>query len=297
MANEWAGVRRQVEQLVGRPVGDQLWIAVRKSHEYLGPDAAQPEDMAKDLEEIFAEAGESGTRERAERFAGRNAKAGRTQAISAVFAAIAAERADVRDFRARALPDGLVQLDDCAQWIFDHQPQSLPKKETALLDYAPPGAEWVHRVRVAHDSLLGDLQMLSNALAGTFSWQPQQATMFVLSGAVPIVAAIRGTVRYKGPVAAASRIILEIDPWTDPRDVQAAYSTLRKGDDATRRYRPLGERALALAAFIAERPDDPDEKRRRAWNRAHPDWTYPDVRSFSRAHRQAWERLLDPKIY
>jgi len=291
----WANVRREVERLHGRPVSNELWAFLEIKYDHLGPESARAEDLAFDLDEIAIRVGERASSEPAAQFVRKSDGTSRVLALSTVLASEAANVDEVRAFRGRALPNGLIKHQDCAAWIRErHEEPST--SDRVLLAYAPPDAQWVYRIAVTRGGVLGELAHLSEVLADMFGWQEQQATMFLLSGVVPLVAPIRVTVRRKGPIAAASRIILEIDPWTEPAAVQATYRRVRKENARGQRYRPLGERALALAAFVAERADLSDEKRRQLWNRAHAEWKYPDVRTFTRAYREATATLLDPKI-
>jgi hypothetical protein len=303
VADDWAEKRREVEALLGHRVNKERWLATLSLRGYirLGPDIAQAADIAADLEEIAADSGESEPRERIEGFVrstdDQPTPISRVGALSRVLATDAERIDEVRDWRERELLKGLLERDDCARWILEQHEQPEPGSDFVWLAYAPPGAQRVHRVPVDRAGPLGQLAKIADDLADIYGWQDQQAAMFVLSGAIPIVSPIRVRTVRKGPIFAASRIILEVDPWTDPREVANAYRRTRRDESNNQRYRPLGERALNLAAFVAEHYEETDAERLAAWNRAYPDWKYPDLRSFGRASREATNTLLDPKLF
>ncbi len=289
---EWTALRGEAEAEWGR-IKDETWKLLRARY----PDAAPPvEDLLDDLEAAGIEPAQQRNTESMFKPRTVTGNPSRVRALSSVLAADAAQRDEVEDFRGRALPDGLLTEKSCAEWIRDHVEPMKPKDERLLLAFGEPGKQWTQRVAVGSSSLLGELARLSGNLADLYPWQEQQATVFVLTDAVPLVAPIRTTVRRTGPIEAKSRIILEVDPWTDPREVASAY--IRARGDAQRgiRRRPLSDRAYQLAEFVADRRNHSDVELRRLWNRTYKEWAYPDVPRFVRAYSSAIDHLLDPKL-
>ena len=140
---------------------------------------------------------------------------------------------------------------------------------------------------------LEELRSLGEALAAGYGWTPAQATVFVLTDAVPLLEEIhvQAVLRHH---PAANRIVLEVDPSARPDRVKAAYQEQR-AKLLGRKPQPLGEKALALARFVAESdPGSTWRARLDAWNLAYPDWVYgPDgERNFHRDATAAQRRLL-----
>ncbi|MDI7245864.1 MAG: hypothetical protein QME92_00080 [Bacillota bacterium] len=161
--------------------------------------------------------------------------------------------------------------------------------DAETLAYPGPEDKWVERVAVARDGPLGQLKRVADALLRRFPlWQEAQAVAFVLCDAIPMLPKARGTLRVSS--VAPSRITLELDPRLSAREAAGFYAQLRKealkGPD-----RPMTEKHLRLAVFLAEHPDMAWEALKGQWNRAYPAWAYSDRRYFARDAKAAWERV------
>jgi hypothetical protein len=159
------------------------------------------------------------------------------------------------------------------------------------------GGEWVAgRWPVLPRSALAELVELARALADRWRWDERDAVAFIVSGERPSWSPV--SVRSFEPRVepkSTTRIVLEVEPCVTPEELSAWWRQLR-GEMLERRWRPMGEKHLALARFAAERDgigttwvEDQAE-----WNRRHPDWRYDDRRAFHRDVRAAVERLLYP---
>jgi hypothetical protein len=241
-------------------------------------------------------------------------------ARSVAFAADADEHPDVQSFRADVLDGKLLPWAQVQQWADEQSELDGPATtyirlplppgyrqgdpvtprlldvgvheagyDTDSLDYALPGSEWVHCVPVAGHGVLGRLRRLSERLAQLYGWQPAQATVFVLTGATPVVQMMRGS----RPVFTtnAPRITLTIDPDVPTELVAAAYKRAR-AELLGSRARPPSAKGAALVAHAAERPGVEVRGLWRQWNEGHPDERYDTLPAFRQALRDAQRRVL-----
>lgn len=168
------------------------------------------------------------------------------------------------------------------------------------LEYALPEDDWVRRVGVYPEGVLGSLQRLAKSLAESYGWQPAQATIFVLCGVVPLISLIRSTtpeirVRNGDDLAWARRIKLDIDPSASPEQVAEAFARARESMELAP-LRPLSRKHLRLAEFAGvDHVDLSWAERHRMWNDEFPDWTYSEQSNFRRDAAVAQSRLLRTK--
>lgn len=168
------------------------------------------------------------------------------------------------------------------------------------LEYAIPNSHWVESIPIAYGGMLARLQQLSTELAKRYQWQPALATVFVLTGLMPVLLPIKGSSHpsefetHEGTVTALSRIVLTIDPTLTPKEVSTAFQRIRQ-QILGAKWRDLGERQLALARFALHREDaEPWTQRMEAWNKDFDEWPYPNVGNFKRDCQNAIEKLLAP---
>jgi hypothetical protein len=165
-----------------------------------------------------------------------------------------------------------------------------------FVEYGVEGGKWVKSVPVAAGGVLDELRTLCERLARSYSWKVDQATVFVLTGVVPLMAGIRQETVVQSEHPAASRVTLVIDPVVSPQDVFDSYAKLRermvKGT-----ARPLTEKHLRLALFAAEqRPPAKWAPVMEAWNEKYPDWRYEKETLFARDATAAQNRILRPRL-
>ena len=175
-------------------------------------------------------------------------------------------------------------------------PESYPvvNLEARVLEYAIPGNAWVHRIPTAQDGVLDRLRVVSEHLAGRYPWQNAQATLFVLTGKVPLVQYIEASCRWSSR-SVCSRITLTVDPTIKPDVVADYYSKIRR--QMVRRHRPQTEKHLQLAYFAVTRPQDEKwSQTMDRWNQTYPQWKFADVDKFIDKCRDAQRRLLHPKF-
>ncbi|WP_432830519.1 hypothetical protein [Dactylosporangium sp. CA-092794] len=258
----------------------------------------------------------------------------RMWALSQLVARDAAEDPDVVRFRAAYLPGGLIARSEVEDWLNNQADRDgertsdvsftippgtavewdgpVPRFDppiaavttgvhfsSRLLAYALPGDRGVRRRTVTANGGLDQLGQLSMTLATTFSWQAAQATVFVLTGVPPMIAAVRTTVpvvkvRYESELDWARRIVLDVDPGASSREVVSAFERARAEYHHAGRRRTTVKH-LRLAAFAgAEHADKPWAERFRLWNERFPDWAYPQQSNFRRDAAAAERRLLSP---
>ena len=214
----------------------------------------------------------------------------------------------IEDFRSSTLNNRLLKADEVQAWIAaraeeDGRPSifktgsaEFPGRGLRLLAYLVPDKSFVQHQPTTSGGVLEDLRLLSVVLSNFFGWHPASATLFVLTGSVPHVPAIRSTVKKQSPLPVRSRIVMTIDPSSTPAEVSDAYQAVRK--EHFGRIRRLNEKHSQLAAFWSqssgERPSDND---RREWNRQcmkrkAKDWRYDNLYRFTRDCKQALKRLL-----
>ncbi len=220
----------------------------------------------------------------------------RSAALSALCALEAHDRDDVHAWRTQVLDGTLLPYDETLEaWLRDRAAIEGPRE---LLAYSTPDATFVRRVAVAPGSVLDDLRVVADDLARDYRWQPAQAVVFVLTGGVPVIPEVRVTVR-RSSSPAASCIVLEADPWTDPRRLADIYQRVRTDATNRRRFRLPDKKSLAVVEFVANRNGEPTEAVRKEWNktqRANPEWKYDDLAKFQRTYRETMAKVLDPKI-
>jgi hypothetical protein len=118
---------------------------------------------------------------------------------------------------------------------------------------------------------------------------------FILSGAIPPLDRLRARTR-KGLYAAASRILLDVDPRTSSKEVAAFYNRLRVGW-VRGRDRPMSDKHLALAIFT-----DANWRGGASWFEFYERWNAEHTegdelhsavgaKQFAVECRDAWERV------
>lgn len=161
-----------------------------------------------------------------------------------------------------------------------------------LLDYLDPASSVTKCRPVRKDGLLGRLKLLAHKLARF--WDEAAAVWFVLTGQAPPIPLARTRLTYDS--RGQHRITLELAPHLKPEEVAAIYARARRETPfgfpplGGRKYRPLTEKHLELAAFAAEEEGSWQELLDR-WNARHPEWRYQDRRTFARDAKAAFERV------
>ena len=242
----------------------------------------------------------------------------RYAALAEILALEATHDPEVREWRARHLPDGLVseaELVDTlarigewprwaklpAQAIARRNATTTAEKRTAL---AEAKAEVIWRARTTSttssaNEALRDFARIADRLARGFKWLPDDILIFFVTGRAPryfpVIVRTRSTDR-----CATSRITLEVDPRISQRELARAYTDAQANGrlvgvagGTSRRIEP---RAAALAVFIAGHLSAPWRERQKLWNEEHAEWQSQDVRAFRTEARRAWQRVVGGEV-
>ena len=144
------------------------------------------------------------------------------------------------------------------------------------------------------------LHQLSTELAQRYRWEPAQATVFILTGLVPVLETLGATWRWStfqmptGRVTALSHLVLIIDPTLTPQEVSTKFQRMRQRILGAK-WRDLKDRQLALARFALHCvEEEPWPQRMEAWNNDFEQWRYTNVSNFKRDCLNAIQKLLDP---
>jgi hypothetical protein len=151
------------------------------------------------------------------------------------------------------------------------------------------------KVSVWEQSLLESLRGLSERLAQWYRWEPAQATMFVLTGEIPAVPALKvGTsvkhvaelypAKTATPEYIDATITIVASPWVSEERVKNHYRKAKIEVMGTSGGKPSSRKNLKLFRFVTERVDPtitrghtkmPNGKTLVSeWNEAYPDWAY-----------------------
>ncbi len=178
-------------------------------------------------------------------------------------------------------------------------PEARPR--WSYLRYGTPGSKYVQHIRVRAGSILDDLRKISEDLVKRYSWTSDQATVFILTGIVPLFSLARMTRTYNSALPVASRIEISVDPMVTAEELAEYYRPFRQQMMPGRRNRPLDAKNTELAIFAAGRdPEEPWRETVEAWNDSvreqHEDWVYGEVQkpNFRRDIDLARGRLLRP---
>lgn len=247
-------------------------------------------------------------------------------ALSLLLAKEAEQREDIRSFRNDVLAGKVIKPEEVESWIQARVPKDPQgegmyltivapkgiefkgffKLKTPItvtdtlgggwrvLQYAVPDDQWARSVATpASNGDLAQLRFLSEDLAKRYHWNKAQATVFVLTGQVPVIPSFRWSGnQYPTP----RRITLDIDLILSPKELAKRYAEIRQqmGQDK-KRHRELSRKHMYLAFFIIQGAEsEPWAKRLRAWNAKYPKWKYGQESNFRRDAGRAIQRILTP---
>jgi len=253
----------------------------------------------------------------------------RLYVLSSIMAKEASQNPDVTWFRKEILDDHLLDRDDVDKWIkrkakadgpntvylrFPIPADRFQEKHTYGVPWADPEllnqetnppmgwsqeslayqasstSRAVSRVLVAWDGVLGQLRTISVRLAKSFDWAEDQATAFILTGVTPALTKSRIHIDRVWGHGLMSRIQMEIDPTLSPRAVMEVYRKARSELGQTH-HRSMSTKHLHMAEFYGGEKSQTWPVLMEDWNKSRPDWSYREVRNFSRDCRSAWQRV------
>jgi hypothetical protein len=234
--------------------------------------------------------------------------------LSAVIASHADRAETVRQFRNEVLGGALLEWEHMELWILQERTKEQGHAQTinagqrsgqrAILEYGTPTSSWIQRVPIASEGVLAHLSTLSSKLARDYQWQRADATIFILTGLIPIIeplevqsqlSAFKDNRIEGGMITALSRIVFTVDPLVSPRELLTHFQAVRQSI-LGHKWRDLRDRQLALAQFALDCSDNvPWLERMDAWNQRYPEeWSYARVVNFRRDCKRAVKKLLAP---
>jgi hypothetical protein len=155
-------------------------------------------------------------------------------------------------------------------------------------------------VKIRPDGLLAELKSLASSLAEKLGWREEEAVGFVLSGTWPVFQ-LRDATQANSVYAAASMVVLEIDPRIDATEVLRLYQKRREALGVVRDGLAMDERSLKLAIFTETnwRPGVRSiwHELREKWRVEHPedeerlDLGDKHAKKFGRECRRAWSHV------
>ena len=174
----------------------------------------------------------------------------RLDALAEILALDAARLREVREAREDLLGGVLLKPQEVPRWVDEQDAREGEVDEGAILHDPRPDGQKSGKLLVKPGGTLDRLRLLVKRLTSAYGWDEPDAVSFVLAGTTPQLKRASVAIRYRSPYPTQSRIVIEADPRTPPREVTRLYSEarlrLRKGAD-----RPMKPKQLALAVFVA----------------------------------------------
>jgi hypothetical protein len=147
-------------------------------------------------------------------------------------------------------------------------------------------------------AILTELRELGEKLGRDYHWRNLDAMWFVLTAHTPPVFPLHAigflNSSAHGPEAAA--ITLVVEPWINAKEVTITYKDLQNQMRGKDNNRPITQRRLKLVEFVEEHRSEVGGWRplMNRWNEEHGDPSYRDVRNFSKAYEETYQRLIYP---
>ena len=306
-AKEGARLRREVQKRLGRPVSQAIWNYLDEERILSNVlDGEDDVDLLIGHVQRLQEVQDEGSRNPSPGFLRKQRRTAGVslwrEAQSAVLAAMARERNDVRTFRDGDLRGKILQPSDVDQWIIDtgtrdYEPDggwiTLDKPAERIEYFKPSSNEIVSRALGQHRGVLRRLHELSQALVRDLDWLPYQATMFVLSDDVPVVTGLRYNVEDRDPYFSLSHIVLKVNPCMTPRELAKGYADIRQRVVGQKKPGRIGKKHARLAVYVSgiQKPELTHADMAN-WNRQNPQWAYERFSNFSRDWKVTRRRLL-----
>jgi hypothetical protein len=183
--------------------------------------------------------------------------------------------------------------------------------EFVEVTYPLIGTGGISEVTVPRGGELYRLRVLAVELAATYGWSEAQATMWVLTGAVPERPAITWKIDYATAGGAhlmqsnevdevpsggdtellPTRVTIELDPIAaSPDDAAAAYMAALR-HLGRKNSRPPTADTARLARFVLERAGQPRAEQYRQWRRNRREPAYSDQQTFRLAANHAVKQI------
>ncbi|MGD0165956.1 MAG: hypothetical protein ABSC51_01510 [Gaiellaceae bacterium] len=315
---EQVGLRAGLEKAIGGKLSDEAWRAlIASERDYLSRYTGTQDEPIADLSDLArrqAEAFPVGARRlpRVRREIVPESPPAldpRWRAVGEILALEAAERADVREWRERHLPDGLVGPSGVEPLLVELLACDVRESSRAggvvsfdeTLDYRSTEDELRSWIGVGVAGPLHDLRLIARRLAIAYHCSEGDAATFVLTGWPPTFAAIKVRLLVDER-AATSRVLIDADPRVSPSLIAEMFETARRHDafaemDIGQRLRRTHEKVAELAIFLARGDGGSWRGRRKRWNATAPaEWQYGSEREFARDAQRAWFAVMGERL-
>jgi hypothetical protein len=216
-------LRHQVSEELGERVTDEMWAYLKtegRVHAALTDPNVSASDLAGRIRRVYIAAEKPLPPPNAPRMITEESKArrgARSQpsardrrllAIAELLAEDARQNDAVQAFRQSILAGRLLPWGEVEPWVKrqaaeDGEPTPGPKG--GFLEYGVPDDRWRRLQPVRVEGVLGTLRALATSLASQYRWQEGQATLFILTDAIPYVAPLQVGMDWHLPFEAMSR--------------------------------------------------------------------------------------------
>ena len=192
--------------------------------------------------------------------------------------------------------------EEAKRWLYERKAEEeqdpKPWRTLSLPKELQVGGTYV--LKIAQGGALSRLKKAAEELVKTGYWTEPMAVRFLLCDLPPVISPVKFKVTYSWHPD-RNRIVLDIDRNATVAEVVQAFKLARRmtptGELVARyrRSRPLSEKHLQLAVFLANTPELTWENRMQQWNKmweeTHPSRLYQDLREFRRDSVNAYQRV------
>jgi len=230
----------------------------------------------------------------------RSTSEGKLRALAEILAIEARRDPEVRAFRAEVLGGRVLTPEEAKRWIHESVAEEGPPKPWLQLSLPKEFQMGTTYVLIGETGTASRLKAVAKRLVETGYWTEPQAVRFILCNLPPAMSSVKFTVNFSWHPD-RNRIVLDIDRNATVAEVVQAFKRARRmtpqGEFLARyrRSRPLSEKHLRLAVFLAQTPELTWENRMKRWNEmwgeTHPSWLYLDLREFRRDSVNAYQRV------
>ena len=224
------------------------------------------------------------------------------RALGTILAIEARRDPEVQAFRREVLGGRVFTPEEAKRWLYERKAEEeqdpKPWRTLSLPKELQVGGTYV--LKIAQGGALSRLKKAAEELVKTGYWTEPMAVRFLLCDLPPVISPVKFKVTYSWHPD-RNRIVLDIDRNATVAEVVQAFKLARRmtptGELVARyrRSRPLSEKHLQLAVFLANTPELTWENRMQQWNKmweeTHPSRLYQDLREFRRDSVNAYQRV------
>jgi hypothetical protein len=258
-------------------------------------DTQQTEAIVGAVEAVLrfrAARGQTGQVPRKKVATGSEVSIARAEALSALYVRMLSRTTAFVDLQDRIKMAGRPKRRDLDRWLIDHRekpPEPVPARPRGTL-------------YPLHMSLDSWCRMCESK----FGWEKAQTMAWIVCKGRPPETALATAsyqMRREEQTDTTSRVVLALDPALTPSEVAEAYIHARRQivEPSRQRVRPMSVKALRLAEFALQQPEDIEAalwaRWIRKWSKRYPAWSCGDEKTerdnFKRAMRSAYTALVE----